>query len=78
MDPDSAKSAPRVLLRHPALVVEAVFAWPGLGRLMFESIQQRDYPLIQAIVLVFALLMLLVNLIVDVLYVAIDPRVRYG
>lgn len=61
-----------------SLVVEAVFAWPGLGRLMFESIQQRDYPLIQAIVLVFALLMLLVNLIVDVLYVAADPRVRYG
>ncbi len=61
-----------------SLVVEAVFAWPGLGRLMFESIQQRDYPLIQAIVLVFAVLMLAVNLIVDVLYVAVDPRVRYG
>ncbi len=61
-----------------SLVVEAVFAWPGLGRLMFESIQQRDYPLIQAIVLVFAVLMLLVNLAVDVLYAVFDPRVRYG
>lgn len=61
-----------------SLVVEAVFAWPGLGRLMFESIQQRDYPLIQAIVLIFAVLMLLVNLAVDVLYAVFDPRVRYG
>ena len=61
-----------------SLVVEAVFAWPGLGRLMLDSIQQRDYPLIQAIVLLFAVLMLAVNLIVDVLYVVVDPRVRYG
>jgi ABC-type dipeptide/oligopeptide/nickel transport system permease component len=61
-----------------SLVVEAVFAWPGLGRLMLDSIQQRDYPLIQAIVLVFAVLMLGVNLLVDVLYVVVDPRVRYG
>jgi ABC-type dipeptide/oligopeptide/nickel transport system permease component len=61
-----------------SLVVEAVFAWPGLGRLMMDSIQQRDYPLIQAIVLVFAVLMLAVNLLVDVLYVVVDPRVRYG
>jgi ABC-type dipeptide/oligopeptide/nickel transport system permease component len=61
-----------------SLVVETVFAWPGLGRLMIDSIQQRDYTMIQAIVLVFALMMLVVNLIVDVLYGIIDPRVKYG
>jgi ABC-type dipeptide/oligopeptide/nickel transport system permease component len=61
-----------------SLVVETVFAWPGLGRLMIDSIQLRDYTMIQAIVLVFAVLMLLVNLLVDVLYGVIDPRVSYG
>lgn len=61
-----------------SLVVETVFAWPGLGRLLMDSIQQRDYPMIQAIVLVYALLMLTVNLIVDVLLAVVDPRVNYG
>jgi peptide/nickel transport system permease protein len=60
-----------------SLVVETVFAWPGLGRLMMDSIQQRDYPMIQAIVLVYAVLMLAVNLMVDLLYALVDPRVRY-
>ena len=60
-----------------SLVVETVFAWPGLGRLMIDSIQQRDYTMIQAIVLLFAVMMLLVNLTVDVLYDLLDPRVRY-
>jgi ABC-type dipeptide/oligopeptide/nickel transport system permease component len=61
-----------------SLVVETVFAWPGVGRLMIDSIQQRDYTMIQAIVLVFAAMMLIVNLTVDVLYGILDPRVRYG
>lgn len=61
-----------------SLVVETVFAWPGLGRLMIDSIQLRDYAMIQAIVLVFAVMMLVVNLLVDVLYGVIDPRVTYG
>jgi ABC-type dipeptide/oligopeptide/nickel transport system permease component len=61
-----------------SLVVETVFAWPGLGRLLMESIQQRDYPMIQAIVLVYAVMMLTVNLIVDLLFAVIDPRVSYG
>jgi ABC-type dipeptide/oligopeptide/nickel transport system permease component len=60
-----------------SLVVETVFAWPGLGRLMMDSIQQRDYPMIQAIVLVYAILMLTVNLLVDVLFAVVDPRVSY-
>ncbi len=61
-----------------AVIVETVFAWPGLGRLLMDSIQQRDYPMIQAIVLVYAVLMLLVNLVVDLLYGVLDPRVSYG
>src|SRR5688500_236673 len=61
-----------------SLVVETVFAWPGLGRLMIDSIQLRDYTMIQAIVLVYAVLMLAVNLLVDVLYAVVDPRGRYG
>ncbi len=60
-----------------SLVVETVFAWPGLGRLMIDSIQQRDYTMIQAIVIVFAVMMLIINLVVDVLYGLLDPRVRY-
>lgn len=59
-----------------SLVIETVFAWPGLGRLLMDSIQQRDYPMIQAIVLVYAILMLSVNLLVDVLLAVIDPRVE--
>lgn len=61
-----------------SLVVETVFAWPGLGRLMIDSIQIRDYTMIQSIVIIYALLMLGINLLVDVLYAVIDPRVRYG
>jgi ABC-type dipeptide/oligopeptide/nickel transport system permease component len=61
-----------------SLVVETVFAWPGLGRLMIDSIQLRDYTMIQAIVLIYAVLMLAVNLLVDLLYAVVDPRVRYG
>jgi ABC-type dipeptide/oligopeptide/nickel transport system permease component len=61
-----------------SLVVETIFAWPGLGRLMIDSIQLRDYTMIQAIVLFFAVMMLVINLIVDVLYGVIDPRVQYG
>jgi ABC-type dipeptide/oligopeptide/nickel transport system permease component len=60
-----------------SLVVETVFAWPGIGRLMIDSIQIRDYTMIQAVVIVYAVLMLGVNLLVDLLYALLDPRVRY-
>jgi ABC-type dipeptide/oligopeptide/nickel transport system permease component len=59
-----------------ALIVENIFAWPGLGTVMFESISRRDIPAVQGEILVVAMLILLVNLIVDVLYRVIDPRVR--
>ncbi len=59
-----------------AIVTETVFAWPGVGRLLLDAVSQRDYPLVQAIVLMFAVLFLVVNLVVDLLYGVLDPRVR--
>ena len=61
-----------------AVIVETVFAWPGIGRLLVNAVNDRDFPLVQGIVLVVAIGFVLVNLIVDVLYPAIDPRVRHG
>jgi len=60
-----------------AVLVEMVFAWPGLGRLLVESILARDYPVVQGVVLVFAFIFILVNLAVDISYAYIDPRIRY-
>jgi len=61
-----------------AVIVEQVFALPGLGRLVLDAISQRDYALVQGTVLFIALNFLVVNLIVDLLYVALDPRIRLG
>jgi ABC-type dipeptide/oligopeptide/nickel transport system permease component len=61
-----------------AVLVEMIFAWPGLGQLTLSAVSQRDLPLIQGIVLTFALIFALVNLVVDLLYAAVDPRVRLG
>lgn len=66
------------ILVTTAIVVETVFAWPGMGRLAYEAITARDFPVIQAVVLVTAVVVVVVNLAVDVLYVYIDPRIRYG
>ena len=60
-----------------AVVIENVFALPGLGRLAVQSIFNRDFPVLQAIVLVFALMVLVTNLLTDLLYSFIDPRIRY-
>jgi len=60
------------------VVVETVFAWPGIGRLAFESVMLRDFPVLQAVVLFMAAVFLSINLIVDVLYAYIDPRIRYS
>jgi peptide/nickel transport system permease protein len=57
------------------VVVETVFSWPGVGRLVFNAINQRDIPLVQAAVVLFSLLFVGLNLIVDLLYVRLDPRV---
>lgn len=65
------------LLIGGAVVTESVFAIPGLGRLTMESIMRRDYPVIQAIVLLFSISYVLVNLLIDILYTFVDPRIRY-
>ncbi len=61
-----------------AVVIENVFALPGIGRYLLEGIQYRDYPVIQALNLIFATVIVLMNLLVDVLYGVFDPRVRYS
>ncbi|MDN4017918.1 glutathione ABC transporter permease GsiC [Zwartia panacis] len=60
-----------------SIVVETVFNWPGLGRLLVDSVNQRDYPVIQGLVLMFSMEFILINLLVDVLYGAINPSIRY-
>ncbi|AXV06598.1 Dipeptide transport system permease protein DppB [Euzebya pacifica] len=59
------------------VVVEAVFAWPGLGQLALDAVQDRDYPVLQGAVMLFAGFFLLVNLLVDLLYAVVDPRIQY-
>lgn len=59
-----------------SVVVETVFSWPGLGRLLIDSVAFRDYPIIQAEMLLFALEFILINLIVDLLYVFLNPQIR--
>jgi peptide/nickel transport system permease protein len=66
------------LLVTGAIVTETVFAWPGVGRLTYEAVIFRDYPLLQAVILLKAIIVLSVNLVVDVLYAYLDPRVRYA
>jgi peptide/nickel transport system permease protein len=61
-----------------SIVVEQVFAWPGLGRLAVEALFGSDYPLLQGVVIVFTLMYVTAALLVDVLYAYIDPRIRYG
>src|SRR5712692_9833506 len=61
-----------------AIVTETVFAWPGVGRLTFEAVIFRDYPLLQAVIILDATLVLLITLGVDILYAYIDPRIRYA
>jgi glutathione transport system permease protein len=59
-----------------AVVVETVFSWPGLGRLMIDSVSYRDYPVIQAEIMLFSLEFILINLAVDLLYAAVNPEIR--
>jgi ABC-type dipeptide/oligopeptide/nickel transport system permease component len=59
-------------------VVETVFALPGLGTLLLEAVQQRDYPVVLAGVTVLAIIFVVVNLIVDLLYCYLNPKIRYG
>jgi peptide/nickel transport system permease protein len=60
-----------------SVLVETVFTWPGLGQLIYQAISQRDFPVIQAGVLIIAVIFIIVNLIVDALHAVIDPRIRH-
>jgi glutathione transport system permease protein len=60
-----------------SIVVETVFNWPGVGRLLVDAVTQRDYPVIQGLVLLFSFEFILINLLVDVMYGAINPSIRY-
>jgi ABC-type dipeptide/oligopeptide/nickel transport system permease component len=59
------------------VVVESVFAWPGSGKLLIDAIRMRDYPVIQAVILVFSVMLAVVNLLVDLVCGLLDPRIRY-
>ena len=61
-----------------SVVIEAVFSWPGTGLLSIEAIRGRDYPVVQAVVIVFAVVFLLINYVVDALYALVDPRIRHA
>ena len=60
------------------MVIETVFGWPGVGILLIQAIERRDLPLIEASVLVIAVMIVTVNLLVDLAYTLMDPRIRYG
>jgi peptide/nickel transport system permease protein len=66
-----------VLMINVAVVVETVFAWPGVGRLLYEGIAFRDFPVVQASVVLGGSMIVVVNVVVDILYAVIDPRIRY-
>jgi peptide/nickel transport system permease protein len=59
------------------VILESIFSLPGVGRLTLTSIQQRDYPQIQANALFFAIVLVTVNLTIDIIYATMDPRIRY-
>jgi len=67
-----------VMMLGGAVITETVFAWPGLGRLVINSVIWRDYPVVQAAVLFLSMLYILGNLLVDILYAYLNPRIRYG
>jgi peptide/nickel transport system permease protein len=65
-----------VIMVNVAVIIEVIFAWPGIGRLLYEGIFQRDFPLVQGIVMLAGIMIVGVNLAIDVLYAWIDPRIR--
>jgi peptide/nickel transport system permease protein len=66
------------LLLTGAVIVETVFAWPGIGRLAVDAVSSRDYPVVQSAVLLISFIFVAINLIVDLSYNVLDPRVRNG
>ena len=60
-----------------AIITENIFAWPGIGRLAVQGVLDRDFPVVEGVVLVTATIFVLINVLVDVMYAALDPRIRY-
>ena len=60
-----------------AVLVETVFSWPGIGLLVVDAVRARDFHVVQAVIIIFAAIFIAANLIVDVLYAYLDPRIRY-
>src|SRR5215467_14594811 len=65
-----------VIMVNAAVIIEVIFAWPGIGRLLYEGIFQRDFPLVQGVVMEAGVMIVVINLLVDILYAYIDPRIR--
>ncbi|MFC4076118.1 ABC transporter permease [Salinithrix halophila] len=66
------------LLLGGAILTETIFSWPGIGRYVYDAINSRDYPVVQSGILVIAFIFVMINLIVDLLYAFVDPRIQYG
>jgi len=66
------------ILLGGAILTETIFSWPGLGKFLIDAIYKRDYPIVQGGILFFSLVFVLVNLLVDLLYTTIDPRIEYN
>jgi peptide/nickel transport system permease protein len=65
-----------VIMINAAVIVEVIFAWPGIGRLLYEGVFQRDFPLVQGVVMEAGIMIVVINLLIDILYGYIDPRIR--
>jgi len=65
-----------VVMINAAVIIEVIFAWPGIGRLLYEGIFQRDFPLVQGVVMEAGIMIVVINLVIDILYAYIDPRIR--
>jgi ABC-type dipeptide/oligopeptide/nickel transport system permease component len=61
-----------------SIVIELIFGWPGLGNMIFTAISYKDLPLVQGVVMFYAFVVVIVNLIVDLLYSYLNPKIRYG
>ncbi|HEX2172870.1 MAG TPA: ABC transporter permease [Dehalococcoidia bacterium] len=67
-----------VVMLNTAIIIEVIFAWPGIGRLLYEGISQRDFPLVQGNVILAGVMIIVANFLIDILYAWIDPRIRVG
>jgi ABC-type dipeptide/oligopeptide/nickel transport system permease component len=65
-----------VVMINAGVIIEVIFAWPGIGRLLYEGIFERDFPLVQGVVMMAGIMVVLINLTIDILYAYIDPRIR--